>query len=195
MTKMDQLQNNRDRYRRRLEGIKADPDLTLEAKARRIRPLYEEAKAEESRLLGEIRAELREKVRSAERKAFAPSRPSGGDPTLAMISARDAFERSARATDQRELEGMLEWADLIGDKTLKRAIAWKANGLGHEGIVESYLSSDEEGRRSYEAWAEAYGELEKVESYGTELGLGYASIDEPAELRYAGQSYVGVEAT
>jgi hypothetical protein len=181
-TKMDQLKTNRDRYRRRLEDIKADPDITAEAKARRLRPIYEEAKAIETRLLGEIRDELKKRVRSAEKEAFAPSNPFGSDPALAMMSARDAFERAARTTDQRELEGMLERAELLGDKTLKRAVAWRANELQAEGVVRRYLDSDEAARKSYETWVEAYGELEKVESFGDELGLGYASIEEPAEL-------------
>jgi hypothetical protein len=178
---MDQLKNNRDRYRR-LEEIAGDPDITAEAKARRIRPVYEEAKAAESRLLAEVRDELKFRVRSAERKAFAPPNLFGADPALAQMNARDAFDRAARTNDQKELEATLERADLLGDNTLMRAVAWRASELRAEGVVRRYLDSDEGARKTYEAWAEAYGEQERVESYGTELGFGYAHIEEPPEL-------------
>ncbi len=79
---------------------------------------------------------------------------------------------------------MLEQADLLGDKTLMRAVAWRANAVGNDALVRRYLDSDEDGRKSYEAWADAHGELERVESYGTELGLGYAELEEPAEARH-----------
>jgi hypothetical protein len=126
MTTMDQLKNNRDRYRR-LEEIAGDPDITAEAKARRIRPVYEEAKAAESRLLAEVRDELKFRVRSAERKAFALPNLFGADPAFAQMNARDAFDRASRTNDQKELEATLERADLLGDNTLMRAVAWRAN--------------------------------------------------------------------
>ncbi len=66
----EKLRANRDRYQRRLEEIQRDTDLTAEAKARRIEPIYREAKALDSKLRGERLEGLREKVRSAELRSL-----------------------------------------------------------------------------------------------------------------------------
>jgi len=113
--KSDKLKKNRERYQHHLQEIRADRDLTLEAKARRIRPVYEAAKTEEAKLLGQMRSDLGERVRGAERRAFVPPRSFNGDPTLVMLSNRDAFERAAKTSDARELEGMLERSCLYGE--------------------------------------------------------------------------------
>lgn len=56
MTKIDEkLRLNREKLERKLAEIRADGDLTREAKARRMRPVYEEAKREERRLHEERR--------------------------------------------------------------------------------------------------------------------------------------------
>ncbi|MDP9438715.1 MAG: hypothetical protein M3P49_08215 [Actinomycetota bacterium] len=55
MTTDEKLRKNRENLQHKLEEVRTDADLTREAKARRMRPLYEEAKREESRLRQEKR--------------------------------------------------------------------------------------------------------------------------------------------
>ena len=49
--------------------------------------------------------------------------------------------------------------------------------------MTKYLATDEGARRAYEEWATAHEDLERLQSYGTELALGYAEVEEPREMR------------
>lgn len=179
----EKLRVNRERYQRKLEEVRADDDLSREGKARRLAPLYAEAKAEDVRLRAERMEGLREKVRDTEREAFKAPAMRGADPAAALMNYRAALDSVEQITDARILSSRLERAVITGDKSLARAVAWRANELQHDGVVRAYLDSDEDANRKWSNWAEAHTELERVEQLGETLGFGDAPLQEPPELR------------
>jgi hypothetical protein len=179
----DRLKANRERFGRKLEQVRNDSDLSPEGRARQLRPSFEEAKAVDSELRAERMADLREKVRTAEREAFAAPALRGSDPALLQLGYRNALDSVERITDNGELARKLDRAAGTGDKTLARAVAWRANQIGADGVVRAYLDSDEDANRKWAAWAEAYAEVERVERLGESLGFGDVPISEPPELR------------
>ncbi len=178
----EQLREIREGYERELEEIRADRDLTPEAKARRIGPLYEAAKEAETELREQRMAELRERVAAGEREVFAPPKVAFSDPALQQLNYRNALDLVEELTDPRKLDEKLERANLVGDRALARAVLHRANALQHAHLVQKCLDADEEVRRAWESWAEAYTELEQVKGLGEGLAYGYVKIERPPEL-------------
>lgn len=194
MTDIDQkLRQNRERYMRRLAAIREDPDLNVGARARRIEPLYREARAEETKLRQQRRADLEEKTRRAAGDALgAPVGHLGGsDPALREMNYRSALLAVSEVGDAGKLSAMLEMALDVGDKTLARAVAYRANGLQNDGLVRRYLDADEDAHRKWERWGEAHAELERESTLGGQLTSGVGTIQEPEELRGFGRAPSG----
>jgi len=183
MSIVEKIRANRDRYQRKLADIQQDNDLTAEAKARKLRPVFEEAKAVDTRLRSERMEGLREKVRDTEREAFAAPPMRGADPALTQLNYRHALDSVEPTTDPELLARKLDRANGTGDRTLARATAWRANQIGADGVVRAYLDSDEDANRKWAAWAEAYADVEQIERLGESLGFGDLPIAEPPELR------------
>ncbi len=179
----EKIRANKARYQSKLEEIQRDTDLTAEAKARRIEPIYREAKATDARLRGERLEGLREKVRAAEKEAFAAPSMRGSDPALLQLNYRDALDSVAETTDPNLLARKLDRALLTGDAALAKAAAWRANEIGAAAVVRKYMDTDEGASRKWSNWAEAFADVERVESLGESLGFGDAPIQEPSELR------------
>ncbi len=179
----DQIKRNRDRYQRKLADIQQDNDLTAEAKARKLRPVFQEAKAVDDKLRGQRMADLREKVRDTEREAFAAPALRNADPAAMQMNYRHALDAVDGITDPELLARRLDRANSTGDRTLARATAWRANQIGAVAVVRAYMDSDADASRKMTAWSEAYGELERVERLGETLALGDVPISEPPELR------------
>ncbi len=184
MTDIDRkLRQNRERYSRKLEEIRQDADLNDGAKARRIEPAYREAKREEARLRQEKRDGLAQRTRAAERKAFAPPALKGSDPALAQMNFRSALDSVEGITDTGELSRKLERATITGDRTLARAVAWRANDYGADQVVRTYLDTDAEARKDWTEWADAHAEQEQAQRMGASFASGVPSIEEPDEMR------------
>ncbi len=181
-TIQDKLRQNREKLQRQLAEIRADEDLTREAKARRMRPVFEEAKREESRLHEERRSGLAKRTRAAERKAFAPPALRGADPALIQMNYRAALDSVEGIADVAELTRKLERAVITGDKTLARAVAWRANEYRADSVVKAYLDSDEEACKDWTAWADAHTEM-SGSGLGETFDSGIPTIEEPDELR------------
>ncbi len=184
MTTIDEkLRKNRENLQRKLEEIRQDADLTREAKARRLEPAYREAKREEARLRQERRDGLAQRTRAAERKAFAPPALSGSDPALVQMNFRSALDSVEGITDPGVLARKLERANMTGDRTLARAVAWRANDYGADGVVRAYLDTDAEARKDWTEWADAHAEQEQAQRMGASFASGVPPIEEPDELR------------
>ncbi len=179
----EKIRANKARYERTLEQVRADGDLSPEGKARKLRPVFEEAKALDTRLRSERMEGLREKVRDTEREAFKAPALRNADPAAMQMNYRHALDAVDGITDARILSSRLERAVITGDKPLARAVAWRANELQHDGVVNAYLDSDSDARQKWTAWAEAHTEAERVEQLGETLGFGDVPISEPPELR------------
>ena len=184
----EKIRANRDRYQRKLEEVRADQDLTAEARARRIAPLFREAKATDARLRGERLEGLREKVRAAEKAAFAAPALRGADPALVQLNFRSALDAVEGIVDPNLLSRRLDRALLTEDKALAKAVAWRANDLGADAVVRKFMDTDEAASRKWTAWSEAYSEVEQIERLGESLGFGDAPIQEPDELRGQGHA-------
>jgi len=179
----EKLRANRERFGRKLEQVRNDSDLSREGKARQLRPVFEEAKALDTRLRSERMEGLREKVRDTEREAFKAPALRNADPAAMQMNYRHALDAVDGITDARILSSRLERAVITGDQTLARAVAWRANELQHDGVVRAYLDDDQDANRKWSNWAEAHTELERVEQLGESLGFGDAPLEEPSELR------------
>jgi len=179
----EKLRANRERFGRKLEQVRDDSDLSPEGRARQLRPAFEEAKAVDSGLRAERMDELREKVRAAEKEAFAAPTMRGADPALAQLNFRHALDSVEQTTDLETLSRKLERANGTGDTTLAKAVAMRANELGAAAVVRRFMDTDEAARRKWAAWSEAFAEVERVERLGESLGFGEAPIQEPPELR------------
>jgi hypothetical protein len=178
----EQIKKNRESFEREAKWIREDTDLTAEAKARRIRPIFEEAKRTESQLRAQRRADLAARVNAAEREVFKAPPMFSSDPALVQMNYRHALESVASVTDARDLSEMLDRANLTGDKTLAKAVGWRANELQAEGVVQKWVGSDPEVAEKFGSWVEAYDELGRVNSVGEELVYGEIPLQEPEEL-------------
>jgi hypothetical protein len=178
----EQIKRNRDRYQRQLSDIKQDTDLTAEARARRIEPIYREAKAEEARLRQVRRDELAQRTSDAERKAFSPPSLRGSDPALTQMNFRFALDSVEKITDTAELARKLERAVITGDRTLARAAAIRANERGADHVVTAYLATDEQARKDWTEWADAHAEM-AGSGLGEQFDSGIPDIEVPSELR------------
>ncbi len=179
----EKLKKNRENLQRKLGEIRQDADLTREAKARRMRPLYEDAKREESRLRQGLRDGLAQRTRAAERKAFAPPALRDADPAASQMNYRAALDSVEGITDAGVLARKLERATITGDRTLARAVAWRANDYGADGVVRAYLDTDTEARKDWTEWADAHAEQEQAQRMGASFASGVPPIEEPHELR------------
>ena len=178
----EKIRANRARYQRKLEEIQQDTDLSQEGKARHIAPLYKEAKAEEARLRQARRDGLAERTHGAERKAFAAPPLRNSDPALVQMNYRSALDSVERINDNAELARKLERATSTGDRTLARAAAIRANELGADRVVTSYLASDELARKDWLEWSDAHAEM-AGSGLGAMFDSGIPDIEEPSELR------------
>jgi hypothetical protein len=178
----DQIKRNRDRYQRRLEEVRDDTDLSQEGKARKLRPVFDAAKAEEARLRQARRDGLAERTRAAERKAFAPPSLRGSDPALTEMNFRAALDSVEKITDTAELARRLERAVITGDRTLARAAAIRGNEIGADRVVTSYLATDEQAQKDWLEWSDAHSEM-AGSGLGSMFDSGIPNIEEPSELR------------
>ncbi len=178
----DKLRQNRDRYGRKLEEVRADSDLSREGKVRRLAPLYEEAKREEARLRQARRDEMAQRTSAAERRAFKAPALRNADPALVQMNYRAALDSVDGITDNAELSRKLERAVTTGDLTLARAVAIRANERGADHVVTAYLANDEQARKDWLEWSDAHAEM-SGSGLGEPFDSGVAPLEEPSELR------------
>lgn len=183
MNKLEKLRKSKTDYERELERIRGDHDYNEGAKARRIAPIYSRLKAEERRILDELKAETAQAAASKGRKAFEAPAMHGADKALVQMNYRHALDSVEGITDPKDLDARLERAVLTGDSALARAVAYRANEAGDTATVTKYLDHDQDTRQAWEEWGHAYEELQRLESYGAELAFGYAEVEEPSEMR------------
>jgi hypothetical protein len=181
------LKANRERFGRKLEEVRADGDLSREGRARRLKPLYEEAKAEEARLRQARRDELTQRTSDAERKVFAAPPLRGSDPALAQMNYRFAWDSVDGITDNGELSRKLERAAATGDTALAKAVALRANELGAVGVVKKYLDSDKQASKDWVEWSDAHAAF-AGSGLGETFDSGIPTLEEPDELRGQGHA-------
>ncbi len=135
------------RAQAKIDALKADADITKDAKARRIAELRQTVNDEVSKLYAESEASIATELESARRKLFSPPVPWSATPAdrvAVQSSFRNALDRADRAyadNSQTGLRHLLDQSVATSDKIQSRAILSTAYGLGLQDIVESYMSS------------------------------------------------------
>lgn len=189
---MSTIAENRAKAEREIEKIRANPDLSAEAKRRKIQEVYERSVAEHRELVEEERRAEAEAIASAERKVLGipyPERSSASERAMIALSYRDALDRAERAASDREdlgaLLDLLERAEVSGDSLLARAVYHTATRRGVRQVADAYLAS----RPTEQARWERYMQVRNEARYSGGLeGLVLAGAEsvrpaKPAELR------------
>src|SRR5215203_3685242 len=96
----EQISQNRSRHTQQIESVRADRDLSAEAKRRKIAALGEAAMKEHRRLVEEEQRDRARAIKQAERKVLGISYPEGAkahEKAIIAMSYRDARDRAERA--------------------------------------------------------------------------------------------------
>lgn len=139
--------------------IASDPDLTDDARRRKLETAWSEAQAEVDRLQQAHEGEKSANVDAVRRKLYAP--PSNAPERMAGF--RQAMDRATsalqgaqdRETGALRLAELLEQAELTGDEDQAHAAFVVADQQGIETVVQAYLA-DRPQR------AEAYAQMQTV---------------------------------
>jgi len=142
------ITENRTRYNEQIERIRANPDLSDEAKRRKIAALHEEATQEHLRLVGEERKETQRALEQMERKLLGISYLEGArshEKAIIAMSYRDARERVERAALDKEnpeaLAELLTSAERSGDAQLAEVAFHVATVRGNRRVADTYLAT------------------------------------------------------
>lgn len=129
------------------EQIRADKDLTVQAKSERIGALWNEAATELPRLRAEYEEARAVEIRRAE---YAAVRPPKTDPAR-MASYRPALDRATAAVKtDGGLRDLLEQAEMTGDEDQALAAYTVALREGDEATANAYLADRPERRAAYD---------------------------------------------
>jgi hypothetical protein len=180
MTTTDKMQRNAERYRTRIEEIRRDWTRSDEAKRRDLEAAYAEARSTYNQLADKYRSEVRGRVETTRKKAFAL--PAGGDKNLAALSYRDALDRACGLRDSRELSNLLARAEITGDHALARAVLYRGYELQNELLVHAYFEGYPDELPRWEEFMAAAQENNRLEELGIELSAGVPEPERPQEL-------------
>ncbi len=167
MNRTERLAEMKAAHRKRVAEIRADGDLTHEAKERRIQELgakhYEEVRAEEER----VTAALREEVEGAYKKAHGPGPSLDAAAELRLARLREEVRDDLEAGRVDPIRGY-EAAVRAGDRE-RAAIIGKMGGRYLEGFRRMRLAelveenAPEKDRKAREKLAELEREREDLE--------------------------------
>jgi len=108
---------------------------------------------------------------------------NGVDPAAAQMNYRDALFRVSELRDPRELEEVLERADLVADSALAKAAGLiRGYALGNEALVGAYLATRPDERRKWDEFTQAAEESNAAESVEGRLLAGAHAPRRPREL-------------
>jgi hypothetical protein len=167
----EQISRNRTQHEQQIERVRANRDLSTEAKRRKIAAIHEEATQEHVRLVREEREETQRALEQMERKLLGISYPDNARPhekAIIAMSYRDARDRVERAASDREnpdaLAEILTSAERSGDVQLAEAVFHVATLRGDRSVADSYLASRPAVKRRWESYVEARTEAASLGS-------------------------------
>ncbi len=123
-----------------------NPDLTIEAKGRRIAEIRTKANREIERLGREYAAAQVSERDDAHRALFGLTFKVGAteaDKTAAMRSYRDAIFRADALTDSQHALRMFGRAQMVGDMVLMKAVATVAYENGWDDVLRDFAATSE----------------------------------------------------
>ncbi len=157
-------------YRLRIEDIRADEDLTLDAKKRRMKEVYEEARTQHGKLYDQQRQELAGKVERRRKEALSPPKKYGSDPETVQLSYRDALDRVSNISESKILSEKLQQAQITGDDVLAKAILARGYELEDESVVGAYFEKYPDHRQTWDRFMGAAQEYNTLEEQGRMFG-------------------------
>ena len=165
----EQISQNRTRHAKQIESVRADRDLSAEAKRRKIAALNEAALQEHRRLVEAERQERARAIKQAERKVLGISYPEGAkahEKAIITMSYRDARDRAERAALDREntdaLADLLDRAEQSGDTQLAEAAFHVATTTGIRRVADAYLGERPTLRMHWESHVAARQEADSI---------------------------------
>lgn len=175
------IEKNKADFDRIVEAVREDPDLNDQAKRREIGEAYERASRTHNELHGQKQALVQQRLDEARKKAFAPPYVPGADKAQAMTSYRDAIARTSGTRDVKELEVVLDQANLTGDEVLAKAVLYRSYQLQSELLIGRFLEGRPEARQTWDQFMSAAEEHNAFEAERKPFG-GARGPERPEEL-------------
>jgi len=142
----DQIRENRTRFDREIERLRADKDITPAARARKMRDLHAKATERHQALITEERRTAEADSQALYKAAFAPTfkNPSPDETTVLMtqMSYRQALQIAAATETPEHLRDLRQRARVVGDKLLEKATTVLAFERGDRLILQEAAAVD-----------------------------------------------------
>jgi hypothetical protein len=179
----EKMTRNAQKYRERIEEIHRDWTRSEEAKRQDLEAAFAEARSTYSQLADEFRAEVRGRVETTRKAAFAPPKIAGSEKAMELLAYRSALDTVARIDKSADLAELLERAQITGDAPLARACLYRGYDLQSEGLVHSYFEKYPEELPAWEKFMGAAQEHNTLEALGiTAAAAGVPEPERPQEL-------------
>lgn len=151
-------------YRTALSRIRANRDLSEEARQRMAGEVYSAVVEEHRRIVGEGRQGAEKAYNAAAKSVFGatyPANASAGDKAAISASHRDAMFRVSQIgrEDSDELHRIQSMAAATGDKLLQRAVLYHAHQRGDQSLVEAVCDSNPDLERGWDGLMERAQEM------------------------------------
>jgi hypothetical protein len=184
MTKgiIEKLHENHQSYRKKVDEIRRDWQLSDQAKDQQIRSLYEEARSTYSRLTGQYGSSVEAKLKRTRTEVFSPPQVSK-DAALNTMAYRDALDRVGSSTDPKQIKQMMERAELTGDAALARACLYAGyhnlpTDEARISVVDGYFRAFPDDQPKWSAYMDA-AEATNLESMGISAAVGVPAPEQP----------------
>lgn len=128
--------------------------LSHEERVRRITSEYEAAVTRHRVLVAQLRALESQEMIDLLQTAFAPVIPvtaSAADKATITAAHRDALAKAAAAPDRQALMAMHNQAVIVGDVSLRRAVAFEARQRGDWHLLRDLAQNDDSLQRIFDA--------------------------------------------
>jgi hypothetical protein len=181
-TTTDKMRRSAERFRRRVDEIRRDWTRSDEAKRQDLEAAFAEARSTHSQLADEVRAEVRGRVETARKAAFAPPKIAGSEKAMELLAYRSALDAVTRIDKSTDLANLLERAEITGDTPLARACLYRGYELQSEALVGSYLEKYPDELPVWEKFMGAAQELNTLETLGITAAAGVPEPERPQEL-------------
>jgi hypothetical protein len=178
----EKMTRNAERFRRRVDEIRRDWTRSDEAKRQDLEAAFAEARSAHKALEDQYRAEVRGRVETTRKAAFAPPKIAGSNKAMELLVFRSALDTVARIDKSADLADLLERAETTGDAPLARACLYRGYELQSEGLVRSYFEKYPDELPAWEEFMGAAEELNTLEALGITAAAGVPEPERPQEL-------------
>ena len=154
---LEQVGDLAARYDRRAREAAESMDYTVEAKAKTISKIYDEATQKAQELVEKEADRLEVNLRAARREINQPKLQGAKDSATLWLAYRDALKEAKAINTTSELREAYHAAELVGDDLKAQALVMtKALDLNDTKTLEDYLNSrGPEVKRDYMRYIEA----------------------------------------